>query len=97
MSLSPTSQHSSQISFTAGPNHLQRIHADIILPAAISLLPNFHSDFRRLKNRGGRVLLVDAFVKHQHPVWRFNNAVTLTLWGLPPSRQDTLQPQVAPC
>ena len=65
-----------------------------ILPAANSLLPKFQSDFRRLKNHGGRVMLVDAFVKHQHPVKRFNNAVTLTLWGLPPSRHDTLQLQV---
>lgn len=80
------------ISFTSGFMDLPSEQADTILSAAVSLLPGFQYD-RRILTSHGKVHLVKAFVRRQHPTWCYNNTHTLTLWALPPG-QDRLQLQV---
>ena len=70
------------ISITAGTTELTHAQAKTILPAAINLLPLFHDDKRPVPGRRC-VHLVRAFVRRQHPDWRYNNTMTLTLWALP--------------
>lgn len=78
------------ITVTAGGQDLSAAQAEIILPAAIGLLPEFHGDFRHVIVSGKRkqVMLIDAFVNRTHPMWAFNNVLTLTLWALPHASND---------
>lgn len=73
------------VTYTAGSNDLSNANTQTILSAAMALLPNFQLDWREFESMG-RVKLVEAFIKRDHPLWFFNNAVTLTLWALVPGR-----------
>lgn len=73
------------ITYTRGESDRADAQTNTILPAAIGLLLEFKRDSRSLRGVG-KVMLVNAFVRRCHPLWYFNNAVTLTLWALAPSR-----------
>ena len=73
------------VTYTYGESGQTGAQTDTILPAAIELLPDFRGDSRPLPS-GGSVQHVEAFVRRQHPSWRFNNAVTLTVWALGPGQ-----------
>lgn len=51
----------------------------------MSLLPDFRKDWDHTP-WGGQMKLVEAFVMCRHPLWFYNNAVTMTLWALAPGR-----------
>ena len=72
------------VTVTAGRQYLSLAQANLILPAAIELLPEFKDDSRY----NGTVMLVEALVKRQHPLWRYNNAMTLTVWACPSGLDD---------
>ena len=89
------------ITTTAGAKPLTDAQAEVILPAAIELLSMFKGDSRPVRSHG-EVKLVETFVRRQHPLWCYNNTLTLTVWAVPLTQLDNIQlkvsttPEVAP-
>ena len=80
------------VTYTMGNSDPCNTSLPRILSAAAALLSNFQNDGREFTGLG-RLKLVDMFIKHTHPLWWFNNAITLTLWALAPG-QTVLDLQV---
>ena len=83
--LCPSCQTGGVVSYTQGSSSTINANMDRTLTAAAGLLPDFKFDARRITAHG-RLKLVDMFVHHSHPLWWFNNAITLTLWALQPGQ-----------
>lgn len=80
------------VTYTRGNTCHGNTNVPRILSAAAELLYLFKNDRRYFTGLGWRKL-VPMFLKHGHPMWCYNNAVTLTLWALVPGR-DVVDLQV---
>ena len=71
------------VTFTAGQDSSMDSQTELILPAAVSLLPSFAQDHRELTS--GSVQLVKSFVYRTHQLWYYNQTYTAVLFSNVPS------------
>ncbi len=72
------------VTITAGQDNSTDSQTEIILPAAVNLLPSFAQDHRELASCGS-VQLVKSFVYRTHQLWYYNQTYTAVLFSNVPS------------
>ena len=72
------------VTITAGQDTSNNSQTDVVLPAAVNLLPSFAQDHRELASCGS-VQLVKSSVYRTHQLWYYNQTHTAVLFSNVPS------------